>query len=159
MPSAGGEPPRPVVSPAQAEAARQAQGKSSPAKSPQAKPSQARSSEARPEPGRKEPGKAELGKAELGKAELGLIPAPQSPDEGEMGLPLLVTRLPVALDVVIPVRAFRVRHLLALAPGHLIETRWNHGEDMPIAAGNVQLAWSEFEVVDTQLAVRITRVA
>jgi hypothetical protein len=30
---------------------------------------------------------------------------------------------------------------------------------MPLAAGEVQLAWSEFEVVDTQLAVRVTRLA
>ena len=28
----------------------------------------------------------------------------------------------------------------------------------PLAAGRVQLAWSEFEVVDTQLAVRLTRL-
>jgi hypothetical protein len=41
----------------------------------------------------------------------------------------------------------------------LIETQWAHGEDLPLAAGNVQLAWSEFEVVDAQLAVRITRLA
>jgi flagellar motor switch/type III secretory pathway protein FliN len=70
-----------------------------------------------------------------------------------------VARLPVELDVAIPVRDFRVRHLLALEPGHLIETQWVNGEDMPLAAGLVQLAWTEFEVLDTELAVRITRLA
>jgi hypothetical protein len=30
---------------------------------------------------------------------------------------------------------------------------------MPLCAGDVQLAWSEFEVVDTELAVRVTRLA
>jgi flagellar motor switch protein FliN/FliY len=70
-----------------------------------------------------------------------------------------VARLPVELDVSVPVREFRVRNLLALAPGQLIETRWALGEDMPLAAGEVQLAWSEFEVVETQLAVRVTRLA
>jgi flagellar motor switch/type III secretory pathway protein FliN len=70
-----------------------------------------------------------------------------------------VVRLPVELDVVIPVRAFRVRHLLALEPGHLIESQWSNGEDVPLAAGHVQLAWSEFEVIETQLAVRVTRLA
>jgi hypothetical protein len=30
---------------------------------------------------------------------------------------------------------------------------------VPLGSGEVQLAWSEFEVVDTQLAVRITRLA
>lgn len=70
-----------------------------------------------------------------------------------------VARLPVELDVAIPVRKFRVRNLLTLALGQLIETQWAHGEDMPLAAGDVQLAWSEFEVIDTQLAVRVTRLA
>ena len=68
-------------------------------------------------------------------------------------------RLPVGLVVSVPVREFRVHHLLAMAPGALIETQWGHGEDLPLASGDVQLAWSEFEVVDTRLAVRVTRLA
>jgi len=68
-------------------------------------------------------------------------------------------RLPVELDVSVPVREFRVRNLLALAPGQLIETQWVHGNDLPLAAGEVQLAWSEFEVVETRLGVRITHLA
>ncbi len=59
----------------------------------------------------------------------------------------------------VPVRDFRVRNLLALEPGQVIESQWGHGDDVPLAAGEVQLAWSEFEVVDTQLAVRVTRLA
>jgi flagellar motor switch/type III secretory pathway protein FliN len=66
--------------------------------------------------------------------------------------------LPVELDVAIPVRSFKVRNLLALEPGSVIETQWSNGEDMPLSAGAVQLAWSEFEVVDDQLAVRVTRL-
>ena len=54
---------------------------------------------------------------------------------------------------------FRVRNLLALAPGTVVESQWEHGDDVPLASGDVQLAWSEFEVVDTQLAVRLTRLA
>jgi flagellar motor switch/type III secretory pathway protein FliN len=67
-------------------------------------------------------------------------------------------RLPVELEVMVPVREFRVRHLLALAAGEVIETRWGHGEDLPLSSGDVQLAWSEFEVVDNRLAVRVTRL-
>ena len=67
-------------------------------------------------------------------------------------------RLPVELDVVVPVPAFRVRNLLALEPGRVIETHWGHGQDVPLAASDVQLAWSEFEVVDSVLAVRLTRL-
>lgn len=69
-----------------------------------------------------------------------------------------VKRLPVELDVVVPVEEFRVRHLLALEPGKVISSQWSYGDDVPLAAGAVQLAWSEFEVIDNQLAVRITRL-
>jgi flagellar motor switch/type III secretory pathway protein FliN len=68
-------------------------------------------------------------------------------------------RLPVGLVVSVPVREFRIRNLLAMAPGALIETQWGHGEDLPLSSGDVQLAWSEFEVVDARLAVRVTRLS
>lgn len=67
--------------------------------------------------------------------------------------------LPVELEVAIPVRDFRVRNLLALEAGQVIETQWGHSDDLPVAAGDVQLAWSEFEVVETALSVRLTRLA
>jgi flagellar motor switch protein FliM len=70
-----------------------------------------------------------------------------------------LARLPVQLDVKVPVRNFRVHNLLSLEPGTVVETEWGHGEDTPLISGKVQLAWCEFEVVDTQLAVRITRLA
>jgi flagellar motor switch protein FliN/FliY len=70
-----------------------------------------------------------------------------------------IPKLPVQLGVSIPVREFRIRQLLALAPGQVIETGWNHRDDLPLAAGEVQLAWSEFEVLETRLAVRVTRLA
>jgi hypothetical protein len=68
-------------------------------------------------------------------------------------------RLKVELEVSVPVGEFRVSQLLVLEPGALVESRWNHAEDLPLAAGRVQLAWTEFEVVDTQLAARLTRLA
>jgi len=70
-----------------------------------------------------------------------------------------ISLLPVCVDVTVPVRRFRVRDLLALEPGRLIESQWGNGEDLPLYAGEVQLAWSEFEVIDSQLAVRVTRLA
>ena len=69
-----------------------------------------------------------------------------------------VARLPVEVDVAIPIRDFRVRDLLALHPGTVVESQWVHGEDVPLGSGDVQLAWSEFEVADAQLAVRLTRL-
>ena len=71
----------------------------------------------------------------------------------------LIGRLPVELEVAVPVRNFRVRNLVALDKGAVIESQWKHGEDMPLSAGAVQLAWTEFEVVDARLAVRLTRLA
>jgi flagellar motor switch protein FliN/FliY len=140
QPPAGGNPARAVPPPAPAGAARAFQGQAV-----QAKPGG---------------GTPEQAKPEQTRIDMSLIPAsrPQKED-GASSFPPAVLQLPVELDVAIPVRAFRVRTLLALAPGHLIETLWPGSEDMPLAAGDVQLAWSEFEVIDTQLAVRITRLA
>jgi flagellar motor switch/type III secretory pathway protein FliN len=70
----------------------------------------------------------------------------------------VVALLPIEVDVAVPVRNFRVHNLLALEQGQVIETLWHSGEDVPLASGNVQLAWSEFEVIETDLAVRITRL-
>jgi flagellar motor switch/type III secretory pathway protein FliN len=90
-----------------------------------------------------------------------LVPVPQQEEklEDPVSFSLPVSLLPVELDVVVPVREFRVRNLLALEPGQVIESQWGNGDDVPLASGEVQLAWSEFEVIDTQLAVRITRLA
>ncbi len=78
---------------------------------------------------------------------------------GQLRLSPQQARLPVGLQVAVPVREFRVRHLLAIAPGEVIETRWGTSEDLPLSSGGVQLAWTEFEVADTRLAVRVTRLA
>jgi hypothetical protein len=88
-----------------------------------------------------------------------LVPAPQAM-EPETVIPAngLALRLPVELEVAIPLRNFRVRNLLALASGVVVESQWMHGDDVPLGSGDVQLAWSEFEVLDTQLAVRLTRL-
>lgn len=88
-----------------------------------------------------------------------LVPVPLPQSEAAPVFSAPIPLLPVELGVTIPVRDFRVRQLLALTPGQVIETQWNHGDDLPLAAGDVQLAWSEFEVVDTRLAVRVTRLA
>jgi len=100
---------------------------------------------------------AAAGNETAGEQALVAFSAPHE-ESGMIALHPSVARLPVELDVTIPVRDFRVRTLLALEPGQLIESQWGNGDDMPLASGDVQLAWSEFEVVDTQLAVRLTRL-
>lgn len=66
--------------------------------------------------------------------------------------------LPMQLDVTIPIPRFRVQDLLALEKGAILESRWPHAEDVPVWCGGVQLVWTEFEVVDQKLAVRVTRL-
>lgn len=113
-----------------------------------------------PPPGVPNQGAAAAQRPAAGATGQALVPAPvQPPSETVSPFRAPITQLPVELGVSIPVREFRVRHLLALAPGQVIETRWSHGDDLPLAAGDVQLAWSEFEVVETRLAVRVTRLA
>lgn len=92
-------------------------------------------------------------------AEQALIPSPQAL-ENERQIPPngVAARLPVEVDVAVPLRDFRVRNLLQLEPGTVVETQWGHGDDVPLGCGEVQLAWTEFEVVDTRLAVRLTRL-
>lgn len=110
-------------------------------------------SQAQSQPGHRPPGHVTEAAAH------GLVPAaPPSTEDGEVQPNSPVSRLPVEVGVTVPVRAFRVRDLLALEPGKLIESQWGNGEDLPLSSGDVQLAWSEFEVIDTQLAVRVTRL-
>lgn len=66
--------------------------------------------------------------------------------------------LPMQLDVIIPVPSFRVQDLLALEKGAVLESQWPQADDVPVWCGKSQLVWSEFEVVDQKLAVRVTRL-
>jgi len=86
------------------------------------------------------------------------VPAAKPAEARPAALDGAVAQLPVELDVAVPIRDFRVRNLLALEPGHVIESQWGYSEDVPLGSVDVQLSWSEFEVVDTRLAVRITRL-
>jgi hypothetical protein len=91
--------------------------------------------------------------------EAALVPSPAIFDgEGALHISPVVSRLPVEVDVAVPIRKFRVRNLLTLEVGVVVPSQWVQGEDMPLAARGAQLAWSEFEVIDQKLAVRITRL-
>ena len=126
----------------------------------------ARSIPAGAQPGTAQPDESPRGPTPLPDAMGGgtgtaLVPSPRlvGEEESDPGFGPLMARLPVEMDVAVPVREFRVRHLLALEPGTVIESRWNHGNDVPLAAGDVKLAWTEFEVIETKLGVRVTRLA
>jgi flagellar motor switch protein FliM len=67
-------------------------------------------------------------------------------------------RLPMQLDVTVKVQSFRVQDLLAMEAGTVLETVHEHTQDVPVRSGGALLVWAEFEVLDQQLAVRVTRL-
>jgi flagellar motor switch protein FliM len=71
----------------------------------------------------------------------------------------LLSQMTVATTAGIPLSGFKIGDLLRLQPGEIVESEWPHTEDIPLKAGRVQVAWSEFEVVDQRLLVRLTRLA
>jgi flagellar motor switch protein FliN len=66
---------------------------------------------------------------------------------------------PLQLDVQIPIRDLKVKDVLAIEKGKIFETQWPGDEDVPAGCGGVQLVWTEFEVIEKRLAVRVTRLA
>jgi flagellar motor switch protein FliN/FliY len=70
-----------------------------------------------------------------------------------------VEALPCVLTVEISVADFRVTDLVHLSPGRIIETRWTVGLDVPLLINGELIAWSEFEIVQSRLAVRLTELA
>jgi flagellar motor switch protein FliN/FliY len=67
--------------------------------------------------------------------------------------------LPCMLTVEILVPNFRVADLVQLAPGRVVATRWTVGLDVPLLINGELIAWSEFEIVQSRLAVRLTELA
>src|SRR5580698_8930586 len=92
-------------------------------------------------------------------SELALVPIDSVSEEDPIDLTMPVSRLPVELEIADPVREFSVRNLVGLDRGPVIGTKWEQSDDLPPSAGEVQLAWTEFAVVDAQLASRVTRLA
>ncbi len=78
--------------------------------------------------------------------------------EDHEGWPVL-SRIPMRLTCSIPVVNFKIRDLLKLAPGQTIHSQWTSTDDVPLKIGMVQISWSEFEVVEQRMALRMTRLA
>jgi flagellar motor switch protein FliN/FliY len=71
----------------------------------------------------------------------------------------MISRMPATLEVSVPLRRFKVCDLLNLACGQTIESAWAETEDVPLKTGALQLCWGEFEVVEQNMALRLTRLA
>jgi len=70
-----------------------------------------------------------------------------------------VEALPCQLSIEIGVPGFTVGDLVALQAGRLIDTRWTVGADVPLLINGQLIAWSEFEIVNNHVAVRLTELA
>jgi len=70
-----------------------------------------------------------------------------------------VELLPCLLTIEISVPGFTVADLVHLERGRVIATSWTVGQDVPIRINGELIAWSEFEVVQNRLAVRLTELA
>ena len=70
-----------------------------------------------------------------------------------------VEPLPCLLTIEISVPGFTVADLVRLERGGIIATRWTVGQDVPLRINGELIAWSEFEVVQNRLAVRLTELA
>lgn len=70
-----------------------------------------------------------------------------------------VLGLPCELSVELPLPNFRVADLMKLRAGSVIDTGWHLGQDIPWRINGTLIGWSEFEVVNHRLAVRLTELA
>jgi flagellar motor switch/type III secretory pathway protein FliN len=66
--------------------------------------------------------------------------------------------LPCVLSVDVPLKEFRVRDLLRLEAGAIVESKGVNGADVPVFVNTRLIGWAEFEVVGQRLAVRLTEL-
>ena len=69
-----------------------------------------------------------------------------------------LARLRLTLRAGVKLNHFRVRDLLAMKEGQIFESLSPSTEDVPVRVGQMQLGWSEFEVLEQRMALRLTRL-
>ncbi len=70
----------------------------------------------------------------------------------------ILSQMRMTMRAEVSLHRFTVRDLLALAEGQVFETLAPDTEDVPVKFGQVQMGWSEFEVVNQRMALRLTRL-
>lgn len=66
---------------------------------------------------------------------------------------------PCLLSLEVPASRFTVGDLLRLRVGSIVETSSHHTSDIPLRANGLLIGWTEFEVIGSRVAVRITELA
>ena len=69
-----------------------------------------------------------------------------------------LAQLRVTIRAGVALNRFRVRDLLTIKEGQVFETVSPATEDVPVKVGRVQLGWSEFEVAQQRMSLRLTRL-
>jgi len=64
--------------------------------------------------------------------------------------------LPCMLTLEVPVPGFTVGDLMTLREGSIVASGCNQTSDVPLRVNQLLIGWTEFEVIDDRLAVRIT---
>jgi flagellar motor switch/type III secretory pathway protein FliN len=59
----------------------------------------------------------------------------------------------------LPIPEFTVGELLRMEPGAVLNSRWSQTADIPLKVNSELVGWTEFEVIGSELAVRITELA
>jgi flagellar motor switch/type III secretory pathway protein FliN len=87
-----------------------------------------------------------------------IIPAVPKP-EARKDLAESFGWLPCQLSLEIPLVNFTVGDLLRLSKGSIAATACLSTSDIPLRANGLLIAWTEFEVIGSRLALRITELA
>ncbi len=69
-----------------------------------------------------------------------------------------VSQLRITIRAGVLLNRFRVRDLLSMKEGQVFESVSSATEDVSVRVGQVQLGWSEFEVLEQRMALRLTRL-
>jgi len=69
-----------------------------------------------------------------------------------------LAQLRVTMRAGVALHRFKVRDLLAMKEGQVFESLSPATEDVPVRVGQTQLGWSEFEVLEQRVALRLTRL-
>jgi flagellar motor switch/type III secretory pathway protein FliN len=69
-----------------------------------------------------------------------------------------LSHLELTMAVEVSLLRFKVQDLLRLSEGQVFESGCSETEDVPLKIGSVQIGWTEFEVVDQKISLRLTRL-
>jgi flagellar motor switch/type III secretory pathway protein FliN len=67
--------------------------------------------------------------------------------------------LPCTISLELPVVRFTIGDLLTLTTGSVVATACHQTSDVPLRVNGLLVGWTEFEVIDDRLAVRVTEQA